>query len=345
MSKMYSLVSIAPCHFDDKGLYYVNELAQEKGKRFTMNMKLFKYALLVFLGACSYGSLSTIVKLGMNDGFRMKQLVGSQYFFGWCMLLLLVLLFSRKKLGLKTGGKLLAAGITISLTGIFYGFAVEQLPASIAIVLLFQFTWIGVILEAVVDRKLPSREKVISMVILLIGTVLAGGILEPSIGGITTTGVIFGLMSAVSFAFYIFVSGRVATQVPAVNKSLYMTTSAMVIIMTVFSPSFLYDGAITDGLWKYGLPLGLLGIVIPVLFFSIGVPKLGSGLGAILGAAELPAAVVASVLVLQEEVSLLRWIGIIVVLIGIAAPQILPMGTGKKSSKQSPKQSLRKVEL
>lgn len=94
-------------------------------------------------------------------------------------------------------------------------------------------------------------------------------------------------MSAVSFAFYIFVSGRVATQVPAVNKSLYMTTSAMVIIMTVFSPSFLYDGAITDGLWKYGLPLGLLGIVIPVLFFSIGVPKLGSGLGAILGAAEL----------------------------------------------------------
>ncbi len=310
-----------------------------------MNMKLLKYALLVFIGACSYGSLSTIVKLGMNDGFRMQQLVGSQYFFGWCMLLLLVVLFSRKKLGLKVGLSLLGAGITISMTGIFYGFAVEQLPASIAIVLLFQFTWIGVILEAVVDRKLPSREKCISMVILLIGTVLAGGILEPSVGEMTTSGIVFGLMSAVSFAFYIFVSGRVATQVPAVNKSLYMTTSAMIIIMVVFSPSFIYDGALTDGLWKYGLPLGLLGIVIPVLFFSIGVPKLGSGLGTILGAAELPAAVVASVLVLQEEVSLLRWVGIFVVLIGIAAPQIIPMWTEKKSPKQSSQQSLRKVEL
>lgn len=50
----------------------------------------------------------------------------------------------------------------------------------------------------------------------------------------TTNGIVFGLMSAVSFAFYIFVSGRVATQVPAVNKSLYMTTSAMIIIMVVF---------------------------------------------------------------------------------------------------------------
>lgn len=302
-------------------------------------MKLFKYALLVFLGACSYGSLSTIVKLGMKDGFHMKQLVGSQYFFGWMMLLLLVVLFSRKKLGLKVGLKLLGAGLTISITGVCYGIAVEQLPASIAIVLLFQFTWIGVILEAVMDRKFPSREKIVSMVILLIGTVLAGGILEPSVGTMTTTGVIFGLISAVSFALYIFVSGRVATQVPAVNKSLYMTTSAMIIILFVFSPSFIYDGAITDGLWKYGLPLGLLGIVIPVLFFSIGVPKLGSGLGAILGAAELPAAVVASVLVLQEEVSLLRWIGILVVLIGIASPQILSAWFGIKSSEASAKVS------
>ncbi|MEJ9221209.1 EamA family transporter [Paenibacillus glucanolyticus] len=295
-------------------------------------MRLLKYALLVFLGACSYGSLSTIIKLGMKDGFSMQQLVGSQYFFGWVMLLLLVLLFSRKKLGMKLGLSLLVAGITISLTGIFYGFAVEELPASIAIVLLFQFTWIGVILEAIVDRKFPSREKCISMVILLIGTILAGGILEPSVGGITAKGVIFGLMSAVSFAFYIFVSGRVATQVPAVNKSLYMTTSALIIILMVFSPSFIYDGAIPDGLWKFGLPLGLLGIVIPVLFFSIGVPKLGSGLGAILGAAELPAAVVASVLILHEEVSLLRWVGIIVVLLGIATPQLLPIWIRKKST-------------
>ncbi|MDH6672714.1 drug/metabolite transporter (DMT)-like permease [Paenibacillus sp. LBL] len=297
-----------------------------------MNMRLLKYALLVFLGACSYGSLSTIIKLGMKDGFSMQQLVGSQYFFGWVMLLLLVLLFSRKKLGMKLGLSLLVAGITISLTGIFYGFAVEELPASIAIVLLFQFTWIGVILEAIVDRKFPSREKCISMLILLIGTILAGGILEPSVGGITAKGVIFGLMSAVSFAFYIFVSGRVATQVPAVNKSLYMTTSALIIILMAFSPSFIYDGAIPDGLWKFGLPLGLLGIVIPVLFFSIGVPKLGSGLGAILGAAELPAAVVASVLILNEEVSLLRWVGIIVVLLGIATPQLLPIWIRKKST-------------
>jgi drug/metabolite transporter (DMT)-like permease len=306
-----------------------------------LNIKLLKYSLLVFLGACSYGVLSTIIKLGIKGGFTMKELVGGQYFFGWCILLLLVLLFSRKRLGLKIVFSLLGAGITTSLTGIFYGLAVEQLPASIAVVLLFQFTWIGVILEAVADRRFPSRAKLLSMAILLIGTLLAGGVFEPSEGEITTSGIIFGLVSAVTFALYIFVSGRVATEVPVINKSLYMITSAFIMVMIVFSPSFIYDGAIPNGLWKYGIPLGLLGIIIPVIFFSIGVPKVGSGLATILGAAELPAAVVASVLVLQEHVSALRWVGIIVVMIGIAAPQILPMWTRK----DSPEISLQKVEL
>lgn len=306
-----------------------------------MNGKMVKYALLVFLGACSYGVLSSIIKLGFKAGFSMQELVGSQYFFGWCMFLVLALLFSRKRLGVKTAVSLLAAGVTISLTGIFYGSAVEQLPASIAVVLLFQFTWIGVILESVVERAWPSREKCISIVILIIGTLLAGGVFEPSEGDITTSGILFGLVSAVSFAVYIFVSGKVATQVPVINKSLYMMTSAMLVVMTVFSPSFIYDGAIPDGLWKFGIPLALLGTIIPVIFFAISVPKLGSGLGTILGAAELPAAVVASVLVLQEQVSALRWVGIVVVLIGIATPQLLPMLRTKRSAKAS----LQKAEI
>ena len=306
-----------------------------------MNVKLLKYALLVFLGACSYGVLSSIIKLGFNAGFAMQELVGAQYFLGWCLFFLLTLLFSRKKLGLKTAVSLLAAGITISITGIFYGFAVEQLPASLAVVLLFQFTWIGVILESVVERTFPSREKRVSIVILIVGTLLAGGVFEPSEGDVTTNGILFGLVSAVSFAVYIFVSGKVATQVPVMNKSLYMMTSAMLVVMLVFSPSFIYNGAISNGLWKFGIPLALLGTVIPVLFFSISVPRLGSGLGTILGAAELPAAVVASVLILQEQVSALRWVGIAVVLIGIATPQVLPM----LRTKDSPKASLQKAEI
>lgn len=65
----------------------------------------------------------------------------------------------------------------MSLTSIFYGLSVKELPASIAIVLLFQFTWMGVLIEAIANKTFPSREKVLSILILFVGTVFAGGYL------------------------------------------------------------------------------------------------------------------------------------------------------------------------
>lgn len=39
-------------------------------------MEKFKYSLLVLFGACSYGILSTIFKLGFINGFSAHQLLG-----------------------------------------------------------------------------------------------------------------------------------------------------------------------------------------------------------------------------------------------------------------------------
>ncbi len=65
-------------------------------------MEKFKYSLLVLFGACSYGILSTIFKLGFINGFSAHQLLGGQYVFGWIGLFLLVLFFSRHKVTKKT---------------------------------------------------------------------------------------------------------------------------------------------------------------------------------------------------------------------------------------------------
>ncbi|MBE9913832.1 EamA family transporter [Paenibacillus donghaensis] len=293
-------------------------------------MNKFKYSLLILIGACSYGILSSIMKLGMHEGFTVNQMLGGQYVFGWTFLLILMLVFSRKKLTLKQWLSLLAVGITMSGTSIFYGKAVERLPASIAVVLLFQFTWIGVLLEAAADRRAPSKSKIVSIFILIAGTLLAGGIIGETSGVLNVTGVVFGLLSAFTFALYMFVSGRVETSVPAFNKSFIMTSGSGVIVLSVFSPSFLWDGSMGEGLWKYGIALGFLGILIPVVFFAIGMPKVGSGMGAILGAAELPAAVVASVFIAHEHVSGLQWLGIVLIFIGIAVPQIRFSGKKKQ---------------
>ncbi|PJN90674.1 EamA family transporter [Bacillus sp. mrc49] len=293
-------------------------------------MNKSKFSLLVLLGACSYGALSSIIKIGFLNGFSFSELLGGQYVFGWIGLLLLVLLFSRNKVSKSNIFALLAVGTSMSLTSIFYGLSVKELPASIAVVLLFQFTWIGVLIEAVANKTFPNRGKILSILILFVGTLLAGGIFEGIGEQLSTKGIIFGLLAAIAFSIYIFTSGRVATTVPTYSKSFLMTTSATLFVCLIFPPTFLTDGTLQAGLWKYAFLLGLFGVVIPVICFSIGVPKVGTGLGTILGAAELPTAIIASVTLVHEIVSPLQWLGIVCILIGIFIPQILIVGKEKK---------------
>jgi len=280
-----------------------------------------KYSFYVFLGACSYGILSVIVKLAYQQGFTVSEVIGSQYLFGF-IFVLIPFLFMKKVFSLKDVAFLCIAGITTSLTGLLYGKSLETIPASLAVILLFQFTWIGILIEAIANRRLPSISKLISILVLFLGTLLAGGVFSGPIEGYTLSGLIYGLLAAFSFALFIFVSGRIATQLHSLTRSFFMSLGALIFLFIIISPEFIVNGALGEGLWKYGSLLGFFGVLLPVLLFSIGTPKIGEGLATILGAAELPTAIIASVLILHEAVTWVQVMGIMVIIIGIAIPQI-----------------------
>ncbi|WP_369903128.1 DMT family transporter [Bacillus manliponensis] len=283
---------------------------------------MLRYSLLVLLGACSYGILAIFVKFAYSEGFSLGEVIGSQYLFGWFILLSITLLFSRHRVPFKQAIILFIAGTSASLTGIFYYSSLQTVPASIAIVLLFQFVWIGIIIEAVATKTFPSKEKIISVIFLLAGTFLSSGLFEQSAGSIDMKGIFFGLLSAVAFAFYIFVSGKVAVEIPSLPRGVTLMAGALTLVMIIFPPTFLYDGALAAGLWKYGLGLGIFSIVIPSIAFTIGIPKIGSGLATILGAAELPVTTILSVFLLKEAVLASQWLGVTLILVGIAIPQL-----------------------
>jgi drug/metabolite transporter (DMT)-like permease len=56
--------------------------------------------------------------------------------------------------------------------------------------------------------------------------------------------------------------------------------------------------------------------------FARGMPQVGAGLGAILGAAELPTATLLATAVLGEQMTALRWTGVLLVLVGVALPEL-----------------------
>lgn len=286
--------------------------------------------LYILCGAVSYGLLSTFVKTAYRAGFRTDQVVGSQILFGALMMLLLWLAAGRFRLRASLKGatlhsliQLLPVGLCVGGTSMLYYAALRYIPASIAIVLLFQFTWMGVLIEAVLERKRPGAEKLLALAVVLAGTLMSGGILDGGWRQFTAMGIVLGLLSALSYALFITQSGRSAPGVAPLTRSTFTVLAAAVFILCVYPPVFVSDGSLGGGLTLWGCLLAFFGVVIPPLCFALGAPKVGGGLASILSAAELPVAIVMSAIVLQERVTGLQWVGVAVILVGVVLPEWL----------------------
>jgi len=295
-------------------------------------MKLWIYPLMVVFAASCYGTLSTMVKLAIGDGYTASEAISSQYIVGFLLALVIYLLTQRKLPRLYGGFKIiLLAGVFTATTGIVYGMSLIYLPASLAVVMLFQFTWIGTLIDCIIRKRLPSRAETISLIILFAGTILAAGILDVDLSGIDWRGWVYGLAAALSFALNMNINTKQVEGMNTTTRLLFVSFIAMIMIAIFQSPEIVWNGKLfTEPLLYYGLALGLLGIIIPIYFFVIAVPKVGGAVSSILSAMELPVAVIVSVLVLSEALSWLQVLGIIVILFGMCIPTFATILKNKK---------------
>lgn len=305
-----------------------------------INNSVLKGVFLVGLGATSYGMLATFVRMAYDENYTTAEVTVSQFVFG-IIGILLINAFQRNrnnntavKASKKNKSQLMLAGTSTGLTSVFYYLAVKfDIPVSIAIVLLMQTVWIGVLLEWFLEKKAPSKVKIISVIIVLIGTVLATNLLNADVK-LNPLGIFFGLLAATSFTTTMFTANRIATEISSAQRSLYMLFGGgiMVLIFALITQIIPNQfPAVADALGvfstakdfnftiflKWGIILSLFGTIIPPMLLNAGFPLTGIGLGSIVSALELPVSVLMAFFLLNEKVILLQWIGIVLIILAI----------------------------
>jgi drug/metabolite transporter (DMT)-like permease len=283
---------------------------------------IYKGVFLVGLGSTSYGMLATFVRMAYDEGFTTAEITVSQFILG-LIGILIINTFQKNRKGklqvIKASQKnifqLVLAGTSMGLTSVFYYLAVKYIPVSICIVLLMQTVWMGVALEMILDRKLPSTQKIISVVIVIIGTLLATNIFKNKIQ-LDWHGVVLGLLAAASFTTTMFTANHIAIHVSSAQRSLYMliggASIAFLFAFATQTTEFNYTVFL-----KWGIIVALFGTIIPPLLMNAGFPITGIGLGSIISALELPVSVLMAYFVLNETVILSQWAGIILIIFAI----------------------------
>lgn len=287
-----------------------------------------KAALQVFAGGACYGAMATTYKLAYAAGFTSAQVVASQAWFG-CLFFALATLAGHalghrwQRVGWKLALKLMGLGALTCLTSILYCYAMSVLPAPVALTLLFQFTWLGLVWQTVMTRRPPRLLQVASALVIVFGTVFASGVYKTGITGYDPVALLCALGAAVSCSLFVTLSGKVEAPCSSEQRGVIVCAGSVVMSLTV-CPDYVVSGVLAQGILPFAVIAGFFGMLCPVLLFGMGSPHLPAGLSTVMAAAELPAGLLIAMIVLGEPLGVVEWLGVAIILAGVCLAQVPP---------------------
>ena len=283
--------------------------------------KTLTYALLVFLAGSSYGFIVPAVKIASANGVNVADFLPAQYLFSFILMAGVIAARKVKLTEPREMLKLAGIGLLTSCTSLCYYRAVALLPGAVALTLLFQFVWIGVIINSVVERKLPDKPTIVAVVLVLVGTVFAAGLVDASFSDLDPQGVMFGLGSAVFYSLFLFTSGKIGTDY-VVPLRVMMLSLGGFFMTSVLNLNFFMEALWDPAIWPYAVAMSFLGIIIPTGLIAFASPKLPAGMVTIMASSELPVGVLAAWAIISDVPSVPTLIGVCLVLAGIVYNQI-----------------------
>ena len=281
-----------------------------------------KYVFMVLLGGTLYGTMSSLVKLSYFRGYHAAEVSFAQaalaaIFLGICTFA------SRRtrneRLTRKDILPLVLTGSAIGLTNFLYYLSVSYISASLAIVILMQFTWFSMLLEWIIFTKKPSRLELLTVFFILIGTVMAGNLLGVETLSVSVKGIGLALFASLTYAVYIVANGRVGKGVRWQPKSTLIMIGSALTIFLINGRTIITENHFGGEFLLWVLFLAVVGTTVPTALFAAGIPRIGAGLSAIIMTVELPVAVLCAGVLLNESVSPLQIAGIIIMLAALSA--------------------------
>ncbi len=283
--------------------------------------------VFVALGAISFGVPASLFKIARREG-----VVNGPLLF-WSFLSAVVILgivhvvrrnwLRYQHTNWKQIGLVIAAGTGSGFTNTFYIQALKLIPVVAAAVMLMQAVWLSVLLGAVIQRRWPSRLQVLSIVLVLIGTVLAAG-LFPITQALSPLGLFYAFLAACGYACTMQFTALLGNNLDPLTKTWLLCLGAFILISIVWIPQ-IATTSVTLPTIKWGVLIALFSMVFPLVAYSLFMPQLDLGIGPILSSLELPSSIVVAFILLGETVSGQQILGVFIIIAAVVLPNVWGM--------------------
>jgi drug/metabolite transporter (DMT)-like permease len=265
--------------------------------------------LAVALASISFGVQGILAKYAYAGGANVPTVLATRFLFATLILWAIPLFrpsIRRTQLRLPRRSGLGAAvlGALFVTNALFYFLALDLLPASTAVMLVFVFPALVVLWARLFLRERLSRPQLVALGLALLGCVLT---VDPraalAIGaGISWLGVLWALGSALSNSWYVLLAGVFGRGIAPLTLALY----SVPLTALAFCGYLVVDGGpspnITAGGWASAVTLGIL-TGLAIYTYLIGVGYIGPSRAAVVATAEPVTAVVLGAVLLAEALT------------------------------------------
>ena len=219
-------------------------------------------------------------------------------------------------------GRLLGLGGIYSMASLFALLALNRLPSSIYVIILFFYPSLVVIYHLARRNPVP-RLWWLGLPMTVIGLILTVAQFGQPVS-LDLLGIILTALNGLAIIAYMLLSEKVfAGMVDRQLGSTWVMTGAMVVGLGLI---VLYGFAAPQTLkgWIYLLTLGIVGTLIPIFAMNVGIQMLGSARSSVISTLQPVVAVLISTIFLHEVLSVYQWLGGAIVIVAIILLQRSP---------------------
>ncbi len=280
-------------------------------------------AALCALSAAGFASLSILGKLAFQLGLNFVTILWLRFGSAGLLLVLYLKFIQRRRLyhGWRVTLPLFLLG-SVGYAGqsTLYFTSLERNPASINSLLLYVYPIFVALLNWVMNRKTPSTREFTAMLIASIGVVLTvngNTLIRSFASSVDPLGVVLVLASAAWYAGYIVTSDRYVHAVGPWVSTTWIAFGASVSfgLAGLFSRSL--DLQLSNEALIILLAMVLLSTIMALGTFLAGMRRVGPTAASLLSTLEPVFTVILALLLLNEVLSTLQWVGGACVLIAV----------------------------
>jgi len=231
--------------------------------------------------------------------------------------------FSSKEASAKAPqrGRLLIMGILYAGAAMTAFIGLEIIPASTYVVLFFTYPAMVALLSVLIGKRL-SAAAWLALALTLIGIALT----VPDfgqLGGESMSGVLIALLNALIVALYFLFSERFLARSGSASGTAWILTGALLTLALVVPFQGLGLPTNTQTVLLL-IALAVIGTVLPILTINYGIQLIGPARASIISSIEPLMAMVVALILLNETILPIQWVGALFIVAGVVILQLRP---------------------